>query len=54
MPALSQIIDQAKGATPADIVLRGGQVYDLITGELLSGDVAICGDTIVGVLRLCY
>jgi adenine deaminase len=25
------------------------QVFDLITGEMIAGDVAICGDTIVGV-----
>ena len=32
----------------ADIVLKGGRVFDLITGNYLDGDVAICGDTIVG------
>lgn len=47
-PGLEEIIDQAHGRTPADLVLRGGQVFDLISGELLDGDVAICGDTIVG------
>ena len=41
-------IAQGRGDTPADLVLRGGQVLDLITGDLLDGDVAICGDTIVG------
>jgi adenine deaminase len=34
---------------PADLVLKGGRVFDLITGELVETDVAICGDTIVGV-----
>ncbi|MDP3961335.1 MAG: adenine deaminase [Pseudorhodobacter sp.] len=48
-PALSDLIDQGRGATPADLVLRGGRVFDLITGDLVAGDVAICGDTIVGV-----
>lgn len=48
MTELSQIIDQGRGIAPADIVLKSGQVFDLITGELLEGDVAICGDTIVG------
>ncbi len=47
--ALGDIIDQGRGLVPADIVLRGGQVYDLIGGGLHQGDVAICGDTIVGV-----
>ena len=34
---------------PADLVLKGGRVFDLITGDLIETDVAICGDTIVGV-----
>lgn len=48
-PQLADLIDQGRGATPADLVLRGGMVFDLITGGLVAGDVAICGDTIVGV-----
>ena len=46
---LSDRIAQGRGQVPADIVLRGGRVFDLITGELVETDVAICGDTIVGV-----
>lgn len=42
-------IDQGRGIAPADIVLKGGRVFDLISGELVATDVAICGDTIVGV-----
>jgi len=45
---LGSRIEQGAGRVPADLVLRGGQILDLVTGELLSGDVAICGDTIVG------
>ncbi|MEM1431245.1 MAG: adenine deaminase [Pseudomonadota bacterium] len=41
-------IAQARGDAPADLVLRGGRVLDLVTGDMLEGDVAICGDTIVG------
>lgn len=48
MTPLTTLIAQGRGATPADLVLRGGRILDLITGELLEGDVAICGDTIVG------
>ncbi|WP_444667914.1 adenine deaminase [Cereibacter changlensis] len=48
-PNLSDLIDQGRGVAPADLVLRGGRVFDLITGDLVEGDVAICGDTIVGV-----
>jgi adenine deaminase len=47
--ALSDRIAQGRGQVPADLVLRGGRVFDLITGELVATDVAICGDTIVGV-----
>jgi len=47
--ALADRIDQGRGVTPADLVLKGGRVFDLITGELVETDVAICGDCIVGV-----
>ena len=47
--ALSDRIDQGRGVVPADIVLKGGRVYDLISGALVASDVAICGDCIVGV-----
>ncbi len=46
---LSDRIDQGRGLIPADLVLKGGRVFDLITGDLVDTDVAICGDTIVGV-----
>ena len=46
--SLSDRIDQGRGLVPADLVLKGGRVLDLITGELVTTDVAICGDTIVG------
>ena len=48
LPTLEDMIDQAHGRVPADIVLRGGQALDLITGEMLTGDVAICDGMIVG------
>lgn len=50
MADLEQRIAQGRGDEPADKVLRGGRVFDLITGEFLEGDVAICGDTIVGIM----
>jgi len=49
MADLEQRIAQGRGDEPADRVLRGGRIFDLITGDLLTGDVAICGDTIVGI-----
>ncbi len=48
MTPLSDLIAQGRGQTAADLVLRGGKVLDLVTGALLEGDVAICGETIVG------
>ena len=49
MADLDKRIDQAKGLGAADMVLRGGLVFDVISGELLEGDVAICDDMIVGI-----
>ena len=49
MDGLEERIAQARGDAPADLVLRGGQVFDLVTGAMIGGDVAICGDTIVGI-----
>jgi adenine deaminase len=43
------MIDQASGRVPADIVLRGGEVFDVVTGAHIKGDVAICGSMIVGI-----
>ncbi|MDB6179983.1 adenine deaminase [Paracoccus fistulariae] len=49
MSELERRIAQAKGDEPADLVLRGGQVFDLMTGTMIASDVAICGDRIVGI-----
>ncbi|AEQ10317.1 adenine deaminase [Brucella melitensis] len=45
---LEWMIDQGAGREPADIVLKGGRFLDLITGELVESDIAICEDRIVG------
>lgn len=45
---LTDLIDQGRGVKPADLVLKGGRVFDLVTGSLIETDVAICGKTIVG------
>lgn len=45
---LEQMIDQGAGREPADIVLKGGRFFDLVTGELVESDIAISGDRIVG------
>lgn len=49
MAELEARIAQGRGDAPADLVLKSGRVFELVTGELVEGDVAICGDTIVGV-----
>ncbi len=41
-------IAQARGTEPADLVLKGGRFLDLVSGALVDGDIAICGDRIVG------
>jgi len=48
-PPLARLIAQGRGDEPADLVLRGGRVLDMVSGELIEGDVAICGGWIVGV-----
>ncbi|PWS36063.1 adenine deaminase [Falsiroseomonas bella] len=45
---IAAAIEQGRGATPADLVLKGGRVFDLVTGALTQTDVAICADRIVG------
>ena len=46
--SLEQRIDQGTGRVSADIVLKNGSYFDLVTGEIIKSDIAICGDTIVG------
>ncbi|MDP9812130.1 adenine deaminase [Rhizobium tibeticum] len=45
---LERLIDQGTGRLPADIVLKGGRFFDLVTGELVASDIAIAQDRIVG------
>jgi adenine deaminase len=45
---LARAIAQGRGRFRADLALKGGRVFDLVTGELKQGDVAICDDRIVG------
>ena len=49
MAHLEDRIAQGRGDVPADLVLRGGEVFDLATGAMIAGDVAICDNTIVGI-----
>ena len=46
---LARFLPIARGDEPADLVLRNGRVINVFTGEIVETDVAIAGDTIVGV-----
>ncbi|MBV8630773.1 MAG: adenine deaminase [Silvibacterium sp.] len=43
-------IDQALGRKHADLVVRNARILNVVNGEIQSGDIAICGNTIVGTL----
>ncbi len=43
------LISVAKGELPADLVLSNTRVVNVFTGEIESGNVAICGDRIAGI-----
>lgn len=45
---LKRRIDQGLGRSDADLVIKGARILDVATGSLEKGDVAICGDLIVG------
>jgi adenine deaminase len=46
---LSKRIGVARGESVPDLVLKGGRVINVFTGEILRGDVALCGEFIAGV-----
>lgn len=46
---LADVLAAARGEVPADIVLKGGFVFNSFTGEWETGDVAIVGTTIAGI-----
>ncbi len=45
---LCDIIEQARGQAPADLVIKDVGILDLTSGEIRTGDIAIAGDRIVG------
>jgi adenine deaminase len=45
---IEKIIDQGMGRAEADLVLKNGRFLNVVTGEIAKGDIAICGDRIVG------
>jgi len=49
MADLGARIAAGRGDRPADLVLRGGAVFDVVTGDLIAGDVAVCDGAVVGI-----
>ena len=45
---LRRAITQGAGRTEADLVLKNGRFLDLVTGNVVASDIAICGGRIVG------
>lgn len=45
----ADIIRCARGETPADLLLKGGRIVDVFSGETVTGDVAIKNGTIAGI-----
>ena len=48
-PELEELIAVARGEAPADTLLRGGEVFDVVTGAWIAGDVAIFQGIIAGI-----
>jgi len=47
--SLKQRIQAARGEIPADLVLKGGRIVNLFSGNILEGDVAVSDGVIVGI-----
>jgi adenine deaminase len=45
---LSRLLAVARGDEPADVVVRGGRVLSVFTGEWLQADIAVAGGSIAG------
>lgn len=45
---LGRRIASGRGDEPADLVIRGAKMLDLVTGAMIETDIAVTGDTIVG------
>ncbi|SFS72845.1 adenine deaminase [Marininema halotolerans] len=46
---LQRHIHVASGKEPADLVIKNGQLVDVFNGQLISGDIAICNGSFVGI-----
>ena len=46
---LARRIRQARGLEPADLVIRGAKIVNVLSREILEGDVAVCDGIIIGI-----
>ncbi len=46
---LARLVSVARGETPADLILANARVVNTVSGEIETGNVAICGDRVAGV-----
>lgn len=46
---LKRRVDVAAGRAPADLVLRGGKIVNVLSNEIIEADIAVAGDRIVGI-----
>ena len=46
---LAHLIDVAAGRIPADTVIKNCKIGDVYAGEIVEGDIALCGDQIAGI-----
>ena len=44
----------AGGKQPADLVVKGGKLVNVYSGEIYEGGVAVCGDKIAAVGDVAY
>jgi len=49
MKELQSLIDVAAGRMPADLVLQNGRIIDVVSGQIITGDLAIHGGMIAGI-----
>ena len=47
--SLETLISVSKGEVPADIILKNGQIVNVLSGEIYTGDVALFQDKIAGI-----
>ncbi|HXI84954.1 MAG TPA: adenine deaminase [Verrucomicrobiae bacterium] len=46
---LTRLIKIARGEEPPDLVIKGGQIVNVLSSEVYPADIAICGETIAGI-----